>query len=68
MHRYLSDKRQPISAFAAAKHRISQEEAGRRLDGLLTALALFDSLEISKHADAERLILSLRVRTTQPLK
>jgi hypothetical protein len=68
VHRYLSDKRQPISAFAAAKNQISQEEAGRRLDGLLTALALFDSLEISKRADPERLVLSLRVRTAQPLK
>ena len=68
VHRYLSDKRQPISAFAAAKHRISQEEAGRRLDGLLTALALFDSLEISKRADPERLIVSLRLRMAQPLK
>jgi hypothetical protein len=66
--RYLKDRRAPLLDHVAEKNRISSEEAGQRLDGLLAALQLFDRVELGERADTDRVILTLRVRTTVPLK
>jgi hypothetical protein len=46
--RFLKGRREPLVKHLAQKDDISREEAGRRLDGLLWGLSLFDRLELSQ--------------------
>jgi hypothetical protein len=65
---YVKEQRTPLGLFCATTHQIPAEEAGRRLDGLLDALALFDRVEVNQAGPTGRLTLTLRVQTSQPLK
>jgi hypothetical protein len=64
---YLKAHRGPLLAHAAAKNHLSMEEAGQRLDHLLTGLQFFDRLEVSQRPDAGRVIFALRIQMAQPL-
>jgi hypothetical protein len=65
---YLKDRHAVLAGHIAAKDGVSKEEAGRRLDGLLAALALFDRLEVSQQVSPSRLAWTVRMRTAWPLK
>jgi hypothetical protein len=66
--RYLKERRDPLLAHAAQDNHISLEEAGHRLDNLLLGLQFLDRVELSQRADPGRMILTLRVRLSQPLR
>src|SRR5262249_3183743 len=65
---YLKQRREPIVTWIAEKHKVAKEEAERRLDGLLTGLQFFQSVELNQRASAGQVVFTLRLRTVQPLK
>jgi hypothetical protein len=66
--RYLNERREPIVQHAATKNAISKEEAGQQLDGVLGVLALLDRVELTQRSRDGQAVLTLRVRTVQPLR
>jgi hypothetical protein len=46
--RFLKARRQPFTRYVADKDRTARDKAGKRLDGLLWALDLFERLELSQ--------------------
>jgi hypothetical protein len=66
--RFLKDRRQMLAVPVAEKHKLSREEAGLRLDRLVSSLQLFDRLELSRRVTPGQVTLVLRLRTAQPLK
>jgi hypothetical protein len=65
---YLKERREALVQHAAATKPISAEEAGRQLDGLLCFLQLFERVEVTQHTNPGRVIWTLRLQTTLPLK
>jgi hypothetical protein len=68
LSRYLRERRAVFAGFAAKQHQISEEEAGTKLDGLLAILHFLDRVELSQRPDPGRVIFTLRVHTSKPLK
>jgi hypothetical protein len=65
---YLKQRRQPIVEWFVAKNDLSKAEVERRLDGVLTGLQFFQSVELSQRVGAGQAVFTLRVRTAQPLR
>lgn len=66
--RYLGERREAVVAHAAEKNQISKDEAGKQLHQFLEVLQLFDTAELACTAEEGRGTLSLRVRTSRPLR
>src|SRR5262249_51853695 len=68
LSRYLAERRETLLPVVAEKNGLSNDEASRRLDGLLAGLRLLDRVEIVQSSEAGKLSLTLRVQMAQPLK
>lgn len=68
LRHYLADRRGPLTAALAEQHRLAPEEVARRLDGLLAALRYFDRVEVVQKTAAGQATLTLRLRTSLPLR
>ena len=68
LSRYLAERRETLLPVVAEKNGLSNDEANRRLDGLLAGLRLLDRVEIVQSSEAGKLSLTLRVQMAQPLK
>jgi enoyl-CoA hydratase/carnithine racemase len=68
LSRYLTDRRSIFVDLGAKQHHIPVEEAESKLNGLLSVLQFIDRVDITQRSDPNRAILTLQVRTTQPLK
>jgi hypothetical protein len=66
--RYLSERRELIAAHVATKNHTSREEAVRQIDRLLGLLGLIDRVEITQLPQEGQAILTLRVKTSEPLR
>ena len=65
---YLSENHDALTSFISEKNQLSKETAGSGLEKLRGALQFFDQIELAHKAEDGRLILSFRVRMSQPLK
>jgi hypothetical protein len=68
LHRYLTERREALLPVVAEKNNLSNDEAARRLDGLLAGLRLLDRVEIVHSSEGGKLSLTLRLQAAQPLK
>jgi hypothetical protein len=68
LYTFLKDRREPLVLFSARSHGLSPEETGLRLDNLLSALQLFDRLELTQRSGPGHATLTFRVQTAWPLK
>src|SRR5262249_28870399 len=66
--RYLKERQDVLVAYISKKKQLPNEMVAQGLTSLLAGLELLDAIEISQRSDPGRVILSLRVRPTQPLK
>ena len=65
---YVETHRQSLAAALAEQKKSSPAEVEKQLDSLLLGLRAFDRLEISQRAAEGQVALTLRVRTTLPLR
>jgi hypothetical protein len=65
---FIKERREAIAASVAKKNHLDAEAVAEGMTNVLTVLDFFDAVEISQRCDLGRVILSLRVRTTLPLK
>jgi hypothetical protein len=68
LRRYLETHRQSLAAALAEQKKSSPAEMEKQLDTLLVGLRAFDRLEISQRAADGKAALTLRLRTTLPLR
>ncbi|MBL8795513.1 MAG: hypothetical protein JNM56_16530 [Planctomycetia bacterium] len=68
LRNYLNDHRDALTAHVAEKNQIGRPEAAQRLERFLTALHFIDGLEWTQRPTAGQVILSLRVKPSQPLR
>jgi hypothetical protein len=66
--RLLTDLRSTLVETVTKGKELSREEANRHLETLASVLKLFDCLEINQRCQTERITLTLRLKTRQPLK
>jgi hypothetical protein len=66
--RYLTERRESVVSYAAAKNQITREEASKLLDHLLAVFQLFDRVELSQRSGPGLLTLTVRVQTAKPLR
>lgn len=64
---YMKARLDAIAAALAEKNQISPEDARRKLEGIGQVLQLFDRLELSRRTGPNRVALTLRLHTEQPL-
>lgn len=65
---YLKERREPLLDYLAEKNQIAREEAIRRLESLRMGLQFFDRVELTQRATADQFTLTLRIKTSQPLR
>jgi hypothetical protein len=65
---YLKERREPVVQSMADRDKITNKEAGDRLDNLLGALQFVDRLEVSQRAAPGRTTLTIAVQTAYALK
>ena len=65
---YLKERRDPLAAALAEKNQMTVEETRRRLDDLAGVLQFVDRLEIDCRTGPGLAVVTLTVRTAQPLK
>lgn len=65
---YLKERRETLVDYLAEKNQIMRDEAARRLASLQMGLQFFDRVELTQRATAEQFTLTLRVKTSQPLR
>jgi hypothetical protein len=65
---YLKDRREALVPAIAEKDKISKEEAARRLDELVTGLGFADTIELVQRPTSGQVILTLRIKPSQPLQ
>jgi hypothetical protein len=65
---YLAQRRESLLAFVAAKNSLGAEEARAHFDHLLAGLELLDRIELVQRTAPGQVTLSLRIRTSQPLR
>lgn len=65
---YLTQRREAVLDLFAEKAHVTKEEAAQRLDGVLAGLQFFHSVELTQRVASGQTVLTLRVRTAQPLK
>jgi hypothetical protein len=65
---YVAERRDALAEALAARHEMTREEAGRRLDKLLDGLRLLDRLEVRQRSTPGQVTFTLSVQTAPPLK
>ncbi len=65
---YLTERRQPLLDAVSKGQVLSAQEAGKRLDGLLSALELFDGVDLRLRTEPDQANLTLHFRPTKPLR
>jgi hypothetical protein len=65
---YLTSHREAIVQFFIEHDKLSRDEAGRQLDGLLAALQFVERAELSQRSAPGQVIFTLTVQTAQALK
>ena len=67
---YLKDaeRRQQLAGTLAAAHQVNVDEVQAKLAIVQSILELFDTLELTQQSDGDQAILSLKLKTTAPLK
>jgi hypothetical protein len=68
LRQYVQDRREPLAAAVAEKNQLPREEADRRLSNLLIGLQILDRLEIRQRTAPGQVTLTLRVKTSKPLR
>jgi hypothetical protein len=68
MRSYLKERREPIVAAIAEKHQIGKTEAASQVDNLMNALQFADTIELIQRPSDGQVILTLRIKPTQPLR
>jgi hypothetical protein len=68
LREYLKEHRAELAKAVAEKNQLTQEEAERRLDGLLAGLQWVDRLEVTLRPGAGQVTWTMRVRLAQPLE
>jgi hypothetical protein len=67
LRRYLTERREALVTASSERSAISRDEAGRTLDRISTALALFDWLELEQRREPGSFTLTLRLLPPRPL-
>jgi hypothetical protein len=65
---YLTSHREAVVQFFAEHDKLSRDEAGRQLDGLLAALQFVERAELNQRSAPGQVIFTLSVRTARALK
>jgi hypothetical protein len=65
---YLKERQEALVGYLAEKNQIPREEAARRLVSLEMGLQFFDRLELTQRSTGELFTLTLRIKTSQPLR
>jgi hypothetical protein len=65
---YLTERRSTFVALGAKHNHIPEPEAESKLNGLLSVMQFIERVEITQRSDPGRATITLRVRTTKPLK
>jgi hypothetical protein len=68
LREFVKERRVDLAKAVAEKNQLTQEEAERRLDGLLAGLQWVDRLEVTLRPSAGQVTWIMRVRTTPPLE
>ena len=68
LRQYLKDRRESLTAALAEHHRLPPAEVRRRLDGMIFALHFFERVEVTQRTAANQVTLTLRLRTSLPLR
>lgn len=65
---YLQSYREPLVEYVADTHKLDRADVRKRLDRLVESLELFDTLDVAQHIADGRATLTLRLRTSEPLR
>jgi hypothetical protein len=65
---YLTSHREAVVQFFVEHDKLSRDEAGRQLDGLLAVLQFVERAELNQRSAPGQVIFTLSVRTAQALK
>jgi hypothetical protein len=65
---YLKERREPLARALAEKNNVSQEEAGKWLDGVQEGLQHIDRLELRQRTTPGQVTFTLALQPSQPLK
>jgi len=65
---YLKERHESLIDYLADKNQIQREEAARRLTSLEMGLQFFDRIELTQRSTPEQFTLTLRIKTSQPLR
>jgi hypothetical protein len=65
---YVKDRRQALAGALADRDGLTVEDAGRRLDNLLTALQFLDRLELRQRSSPGQVVFTLSLQPAQPFK
>jgi hypothetical protein len=65
---YLKSYRMPLAVWAAETHRLNVTDVNVRLDRLIDALELFDTMEATQKIEPNRAAVTLRLRTAASLQ
>jgi hypothetical protein len=68
LREYVKERRAELAKAVAEKNQLTQEEAERRLDGLLVGLEWVDRVEVTLRPSVGQVTWTMRVRMTQPLE
>jgi hypothetical protein len=66
--RFIKERKEALTPYISKKNHLEPEVVAQGLTTFINALELFDTVEIIQRGDPGRVILSLRIKTTQPLK
>lgn len=65
---YLKDRRTALEPVLAEKHRLSREEAGKRLERFLAGIQFIDRLEVRQITTPNQVTFTLALQPSAPLK
>jgi hypothetical protein len=68
LRQYLTARRESLTAALAEQHRLPPEEVRSRLVSLIAVLHFFDRVELTQRTTANQATLTLRLRTSAPLR
>jgi hypothetical protein len=68
LRKWLKDRREVLTPIIAEQNKLSNEDAQKRLDGLLAGLDFVDRLEISQRTAPGQVVFTLTLQTSRPLR
>jgi hypothetical protein len=68
LRQYLQERRESLTAALAEQHQLPPKEVRRRLVSLIAVLHFFDRVELVQRTSANQATLTLRLRTSAPLR